>query len=517
MPFYAPTALLGLCTLGALLTVNHVAAVPEASPNVFGLDFKKHVSRKTPLANRLQRRQKTITADIANKQIGYFIDITVGTRPQSFTVQLDTGSADIWIPSANSPACGDQPDICQAYGAFDVDSSSSAKQWGPDGAFQISYEDSSGVVGDYINDTLAIGNTVIKQMTMGLAFQASNPQGIMGIGYDADESIAEQDPESIYPNVISQLKDQGYINTLAYSLWLNDLDSDTGSILFGGIDTDKFHGDIIVLPVQGASNVSYTDFTVALSSVSFIDAAGKTPLSQDSLQVPVILDSGTTITYLPESVMNPIMSGVGAVNIDELGGLCVPCHLSSSKATFNFGFGGNGGPTIQVPLDEMVLPIVTYDGSSPQFKNGQDICSFGLASGGDGPFLFGDTFLRSAYVVYDLTSNQIGMAQTNFNATSSNVVEISGSSIPGASATASGAAVTQTFTGHPQETIAATFRGGSQATGGLPSPTFNLGVSAGQKSSAFSPGPPRVEAMTVMTGLICLLSLVFGGSMVFMM
>ena len=256
---------------------------------------------------------------------------------------------------------------------------------------------------------------------------------------------------------------------------------------------------------------------MALSSVSFIDAAGKTPLSQDSLQVPVILDSGTTITYLPESVMNPIMSGVGAVNIEELGGLCVPCYLSSSKATFNFGFGGNGGPTIQVPLDEMVLPIVTYDGSSPQFKNGQDICSFGLASGGDGPFLFGDTFLRSAYVVYDLTSNQIGMAQTNFNATSSNVVEISGSSIPGASATASGAAVTQTFTGHPQETIAATFRGGSQATGGLPSPTFNLGVSAGQKSSAFSPGPPRVEAMTVMTGLICLLSLVFGGSMVFMM
>ena len=73
MPFYAPTALLGLCTLGALLTVNHVAAVPEASPKVFGLDFKKHVSRKTPLANRLQRRQKTITADIANKQIGYAV------------------------------------------------------------------------------------------------------------------------------------------------------------------------------------------------------------------------------------------------------------------------------------------------------------------------------------------------------------------------------------------------------------------------------------------------------------
>ena len=264
-----------------------------------------------------------------------------------------------------------------------------------------------------------------------------------------------------------------------------------------------------VLPVQGTSNISYTDFTVALSSVSVTDATGKTAFSQDNLEVPVILDSGTTITYVPDSIINPIMSGVGAVNIDALGGLVVPCNLGPSKATINFGFGGKGGPSIQVPFDEMVLPIQDSQGRSPQFKNGQNICSFGLASGGNGPFLFGDTFLRSAYVVYDLTSNQIGMAQTNFNATSSNVVEISGSSIPGASATATGAAVTQTFQGHPQQTLPVTQSGGSQATS-APSPTFNLGVSGSGKSSAIILGPPRVEAVTLVTGVVCLLSLVLG-------
>jgi hypothetical protein len=36
----------------------------------------------------------------------------------------------------------------------------------------------------------------------------------------------------------------------------------------------------------------------------------------------------------------------------------------------------------------------------------------------------GDTFLRSAYVVYDLANNEISLAQTNFNATGTNVVEI---------------------------------------------------------------------------------------------
>ena len=58
---------------------------------------------------------------------------------------------------------------------------------------------------------------------MGLAEQATRPFGIVGVGYNADESIASTDPESIYPNIVSQLKAQGFIKTLSYSLWLNDL------------------------------------------------------------------------------------------------------------------------------------------------------------------------------------------------------------------------------------------------------------------------------------------------------
>ena len=78
--------------------------------------------------------------------------------------------------------------------------------------------------------------------------------GIMGIGYKAGESIsasiAAGEGGQLYPNVINVLKDQGHINQLAYSLWLNDLDSLTGSVLFGGVDTAKYHGELIALPVQ---------------------------------------------------------------------------------------------------------------------------------------------------------------------------------------------------------------------------------------------------------------------------
>ena len=148
--------------------------------------------------------------------------MTVGTPGQPFSVQLDTGSSDIWIPSIESDACQQEEQACQLFGQYDSSASSSYKDVG-EGQFEISYEDNSQISGDYINETLAIGNTVIKDMTMGLALQATRPFGIMGIGYDADESIASTDPDSVYPNIISQLKSQGFIRTLSYSLWLNDL------------------------------------------------------------------------------------------------------------------------------------------------------------------------------------------------------------------------------------------------------------------------------------------------------
>ena len=276
-----------------------------------------------------------------------------------------------------------------------------------------------------------------------------------------------------------------------------------------------------MLPVQ-TTNGSYTDFTVALSSVSVLDCSGAVQFSQTNLALPVILDSGTTDAYLPDSVVNPILGGVGVINDRDYGAI-VSCDLANSPATLSFSFGGNGGPTISVGLGEFVTPVYDEEGNQPTFKDGDTICSWGLMSSGTGPILFGDAFLRSAYVVYDLTNNQIGMAQTNFNTTDTNVVEISGSSIPGASITASAVMASQTFSGIPQETNAATKTGTTQATVAHGSPTFNLCVSQtgsqtgnAKKGAASAVGPPRIEITSVATGLVLLLSLAFGSSVVLM-
>ena len=274
---------------------------------------------------------------------------------------------------------------------------------------------------------------------------------------------------------------------------LKSIDSSTGSILFGGVDTAKFHGGLKILPIQKPPNGTYTDFTVALSSVSFADATAKTVFSQSSLALPVILDSGASAMYLPEDVLNPILNGIGPINDPDLG-LIIPCSLGSSTATISFGFGGANGPSIEVSFGEVVTPIYLDDGSQPRLKDGRTVCGLGLLPSSTGPFVLGDTFLRSAYIVYDLTNNQIGIAQTNFNSTSSDIVEISGSGIPGASAAAP-LAVTQTFIGPLLITEGVTKSGGQLSTYTYGSPIFNLGATA-TSSTIISSTPSIAGAPT---------------------
>ena len=53
-------------------------------------------------------------------------------------------------------------------------------------------------------------------------YAAYVPTGIMGIGFDTDESIVSSGGKP-YPNIIDVLVQQKIINTRAYSLWLDDL------------------------------------------------------------------------------------------------------------------------------------------------------------------------------------------------------------------------------------------------------------------------------------------------------
>jgi hypothetical protein len=221
---------------------------------------------------------------------------------------------------------------------------------------------------------------------------------------------------------------------------------------------------------------------VAFTSLSATSSSGTDQLTPSNYAEAAILDSGTTITLLPDDVVESVYAELGASVSEQLGGTIVPCNLANNEGTLNYGFGGPGGPTIKVSMSQLVLPISSVNGAAPTFSNGETICQLGIQAAGNLPVLFGDTFLRSAYVVYDLDNNQIALAQTDFNATGSNVVafESMGATIPSASVAPSQVGVTPTATGIP--------RPGS--VGGTSQPTFNptpgapLSASSGFQSTS---------------------------------
>ncbi|KAI2470150.1 aspartic peptidase domain-containing protein [Annulohypoxylon bovei var. microspora] len=478
-----------------------VAASVAASVIVDGAIAQRVIpvgfSKPTSRLPALHKRAGTYSQELNNNLTGggYYAQVTVGTPAQTVDLIVDTGSSDVWILDSDANLCNSQK--MQAYygyclSTYDPSNSSTYAVISQD-TFSIRYVDGSGAEGDYIKDDFSIGGADIKSLQMGLAESSTINSGLLGIGFAAN--VAAEKP---YPNIMSLFQDQDLIAIQAYSLYLDDLYAATGTILFGGLDTEKFIGELKTVEIQPDSSGNYSSFTVALSSLSTTADNGTVANYTTRSTVPVILDSGTTLTYLPTSMANRVFRAFGAVDDTSSTGLVfIDCdYLTSNKnLTFDFQFGGSSGPIVRVPVDEMVLDNVEQyvglglDVPSLPFDNA---CSFGLQPSSD-YYLLGDTFLRSAYVVYDLTNKQIGLAQANLNSTESNILEITEESgIPDASGVASQVTAEQTATGLPGT---GSVNGGQTTSTGSASSTAS-GQSSGNAGARAVPAP-NWEALVV--------------------
>ncbi|KAM5342828.1 hypothetical protein ACJ41O_013794 [Fusarium nematophilum] len=315
----------------------------------------------------------------------------------------------------------------------DPDKSDSFKHVGP-GLFDITFVDNSFSKGDYFIDHFELGGALIKNMTMGLGLKTDIPFGLIGVGYAINEASADT-ADIVYPNLPVAMWKGGFTNTIAYSLWLNDLDASSGSILFGGVDTEKYVGEMMRVDVQPLDG-NYLHFIVALTSLVANSSSGSDTLTSEQFPIKAVLDSGTTLTYLPQDLTDQIWEEVGASYNSEYGLAVLPCSYGKHEGNFTFGFAGPDGPAISVAMDELVIDLT--DGNMPQFESGayegELVCAFGIQNDSSEISILGSSFLRSAYVVYDLVNNEIGMAATDFNATERKIVafESYGEAIPSA-------------------------------------------------------------------------------------
>lgn len=393
------------------LELSHSTETPRVVQ--FPIERKRHILN--PVSRDRLRRRGVVKGNLDNKDTLYLFNVSLGTPPQTVRLHLDTGSSDLWVNTPNSALCSSELRPCTSTGVYSANASQTYDFIASN--FNISYVDGSGAEGDYVTDVLKLGGKSIKDFQFGIGYKSSSPQGILGIGYAINEVQVGRAGKKPYFNLPLRMVSDGLIKSSAYSLWLNDLDASTGNILFGGVDTAQYIGQLQTLPIQKVGGL-YSEFLITMTGLSIGTNIIATDLGQ-----AVLLDSGSSLSYLPDAITEEIYNIMGAQYDENEGAAYVPCSYARSNLTFDFSF---SGPVIKVDMSELVIPVTNIGSKTPLvFNDGTPACLFGIAPAGRGSCVLGDTFIRSAYLVYDLENNEISIAQTNFNATENRIVEIS--------------------------------------------------------------------------------------------
>lgn len=369
----------------------------------------------TAIANHKKEQVKVLTSSVPNangKDWDFiFTTVTYGGIGNNPTSSVNQALATI---------------DCQLYGTFDPSDSDSFKSNGT--SFSITYADNTFADGTWGHDDVLIDGINVESLSFAVADQTDSDMGVLGIGLPGLETTYSGSSSSspyMYENLPIRLTSQGLINLPSYSIFLNSTDSSYASILFGAIDHSKYVGDLQVLPIINTlSSYGYKNaikLEITLNTVSIGTETEEAVFASGA--GAALLDTGTTLTYIPDSLIDFINDQLDLSYSNSLGYYTMDCSAGDSRfLTFNFG-----GISIDCPLSSFFINIYSSSGSV------SSKCALGLLSSGDDSFTLGDSFLRNAYVVADLQNYQIALAQSNLDTSTNNDenIEIISTGIPG--------------------------------------------------------------------------------------
>ncbi|KAK6001432.1 hypothetical protein QM012_002763 [Aureobasidium pullulans] len=391
------------------------------------LDFTIRKQVRPQLSSRISRRDAFDTSVFTDDGSAYFLNISVGTPGQLQTVMLDTGSSDLFVTDSTASFC--QNSTC-AGGTFNASKSSTFQVIAP-AAFNTSFGDGSTDSGDLISDVVQIRDLIVTNVTLGLAHNVKPNTGIqmglLGLGYSVNEGSALNNGTQ-YPNFIETLVTAGEIASRLYSIYLSNI-GQYGSIIFGGVDTEKFQGNLVTLNCFPLGN-NVRDFRLSMPSVTIVDANGTTTqiVSKNNTQYG-FFDSGSTSWYVAEAVFTRIIEMTGFVYSPDLGLAIRTCADVSNTTAFDFQFAGWRGVNstrapLRVFLSQMVTPLVSVAGVPYTDPSGKQYCALAVSpSTSNYNNVWGDSIMRAGYFVYDLDNGQVSVGQARYSY-QSNIVAV---------------------------------------------------------------------------------------------
>ena len=415
----------------------------SAEKVVSNVQIKHHVKRDDT--------SDYVSLSLIDEQTFYMANVLVGSNKEKVGVLVDTGSSDFWLVSSDNEYCeagtvkskgrkifndnitdnyqnkassssSSAPQIdCSEYGTFNSKKSSSFHSNGT--SFSITYADNTFAKGTWGQDTIDFGNIEVENMNIAVCDQTDNAQGVLGIGLGGLE-VTSQGSSSpyIYENLPLKLVSDGLINKAAYSVYLDD--SSNSEIIFGAVDSSKYTGDLVSLPIVNAlynQNVdSPIQLTVTVNDLKFINEESSQVAEIGSGAIAALLDTGTTLSYFPDSIVNSITSLFDLSYSESLQYYVGACSIAdNSILRFNFQ-----GLNLDIPVSSFLITLYT------QTNTKSDQCAFGILSSGSEDYMtLGQSFLSSVYMVADLEDLTISLAKGT-NSGGSRNIDIINNEIP---------------------------------------------------------------------------------------
>ncbi|XP_056416645.1 gastricsin-like isoform X1 [Hyla sarda] len=310
----------------------------------------------------------------------YYGEISIGTPPQNFLVLFDTGSSNLWVPSAScqSAACGN-------HNVFNPSQSSTYTSNGQQ--FTMSYGSGS-VSGIFGYDTVTVQGLSITNQEFGLTYSESGSSfyyskfdGIFGMAYPAMSAGGAT-------TAMQGMLQQNLLNNPIFSVYMG---SQQGEVIFGGVDNSLYSGQILWAPVTQEVywQIGIQEFAINGQATGWC-----------SQGCQAIVDTGTSPLTVPQQYMGSLLQYLGAQQ-GQNGQFLVNCNNVQNLPPISFTINGNQFP---IPPSQYIIQNNGY-------------CTVGVeetylpSQNGQPLWILGDVFLRQYYSVYDMSNNRVGFAQ----------------------------------------------------------------------------------------------------------
>lgn len=255
--------------------------------------------------------------------------------------------------------------------------------------------------GNEYTDKVSFGGLSVNSQSIGAATSSSGFNGVDGIiGFGpVDLTQGTVSNANQVPTFMDNLYSQGSIATEVLGVYFkpesgSDTNDANGELTLGGTDSSKYSGSIAYFPKLTSGQASlYWGLSIAKFTYG-----SKTLASS----VNGIIDTGTTLIYIPTSAYNNFLSASGG-RTDSNSGLASYTTKPTSNFVITFG-----STSFSLTPSQYLVPTAQYS-------------AFGLASGkyyawindggsGSVSCIIGQKFLENYYSVYDTTNSRVGFA-----------------------------------------------------------------------------------------------------------